>query len=68
MTANLANSIKELRRCINCEYADPAGDPATVKTVDCHNPRSPRFTPERDWCCWFFVLSTTYSHPDEGRE
>lgn len=37
--------------CLNCEWADPGGDRSIVKTVDCHNPRSPRFTPEWNFSC-----------------
>lgn len=55
----IQETIKAIRQCINCEYADPGGDRTVVKTVDCHNSLSPRFTPERDFCCDQFLLSTT---------
>jgi hypothetical protein len=45
------------RTCINCEWADPVGDREIVKTVDCHNSLSPRFTPERDFWCREWLLS-----------
>lgn len=55
----LAASVAEIRKCINCEFADPVGDWRTMRSVDCHNSSSPRFTPERDFVCGHFMLSTT---------
>lgn len=46
-----------LNNCGECEYADDLGDKQS-KTVDCHNPDSPRFTPEREFVCYLFYPNT----------
>ena len=46
--------------CRECEYYDDGtGLNRTANSGDCHNPSSPRFTPEADFSCDKFYPNTS---------
>jgi len=53
-------SQKPERVCMHCEYFDFGNYKLGDSNGDCHNPNSPRFTPEPSFVCNQFYLSTTF--------